>query len=207
VAERQGWAEWIINRFMVVLRRSSVDSKYNPVAIFCSGIFLLQMMVVCPSSLRRHSCSGEILFSPCSVTGYWPLFENSSDIFSKDEIDYNVFTPLMDCRRCQPAAKNNKPLTFTEFLRAFASLREIYQLCHSSRQKIMSHAFVKEEDDQWLHDVAPTLQALTIYLTRENNGIRVYDKKNYTTKQGKQVYEMSNGLSYSKDDNGKWYVV
>jgi hypothetical protein len=71
----------------------------------------------------------------------------------------------------------------------------------------MSHAFVKEEDDQWLHDVAPTLNALIIYLTRENNGIRVYEKKKYTTKEGKQVHEMSNGLSYAKDDNGKWYVV
>jgi hypothetical protein len=41
----------------------------------------------------------------------------------------------------------------------------------------MSRAFMKESDDQWLHDVAPTVNALLIYLTRENNGIRVYEEK------------------------------
>jgi len=72
----------------------------------------------------------------------------------------------------------------------------------------MSHAFVKESDEQWLHDIAPTLNALIIYLTRENNGFRVYEKKISIDKRtGKEVYEMSNGLSYSKDDNNKWIVV
>ena len=71
----------------------------------------------------------------------------------------------------------------------------------------MSQAFVKEEDGQWLHDVMPTLNALIMYLTRENNGIRVYEKKNYLNAAGKEVYEMSNGLSYSKDVDGKWCVV
>jgi len=40
----------------------------------------------------------------------------------------------------------------------------------------MSSAFVKESDDQWLHDIPPTMNALINYLTRENNGIRVYEK-------------------------------
>lgn len=71
----------------------------------------------------------------------------------------------------------------------------------------MSQAFVKESDEQWLHDVSPTLHALIAYLTRENNGIRVYEKKSSAGPNGKQVYEMSNGLSYSIDDDGKWYVV
>jgi hypothetical protein len=71
----------------------------------------------------------------------------------------------------------------------------------------MSHAFVKEEDEQWLHDIGPTLHALVIYLTRENNGIRVYEQKIFMTKEGKEAHAMSNGLSYAKDDNGKWYVV
>ena len=70
----------------------------------------------------------------------------------------------------------------------------------------MSQAFVKEEDDQWLHDIPGTLAALTRYLTRENNGIRVYEKKMFN-KNGKDVYEMSNGLQYSKDSNGKWEIV
>jgi hypothetical protein len=71
----------------------------------------------------------------------------------------------------------------------------------------MSSAFVKESEEQWLHDIQPTLHALIIYLTRENNNIRVYEKKNFVDKKGKEIYEMSNGLSYAKDDNSKWYVV
>ncbi len=71
----------------------------------------------------------------------------------------------------------------------------------------MSSAFVKESEEQWLHDIQPTLLALIVYLTRENNGIRVYEKKNFVDKKGKEIYEMSNGLSYAKDDNSKWYVV
>lgn len=71
----------------------------------------------------------------------------------------------------------------------------------------MSRAFMKEGDDQWLHDVAPTLSALLIYLTRENNGIRVYQEKRLIDADGREVFEMSNGLSYVKDDEGKWKVA
>ncbi len=72
----------------------------------------------------------------------------------------------------------------------------------------MSQAFVKESEEQWLHDIQPTLHALIIYLTRENNGIRVYGQRNYIdAKSGKQIHVMSNGLSYSKDYESKWYVV
>ncbi len=41
----------------------------------------------------------------------------------------------------------------------------------------MSQAFVKEGDEQWLHEIQPTMNALIVYLTRENNGIRVYAKE------------------------------
>jgi hypothetical protein len=71
----------------------------------------------------------------------------------------------------------------------------------------MSQAFVKESDEQWLHDVAPTLNALIVYLTRENNGIRVYEKKTVVNAAGKEVHTMSNGLSYAIDKDGKWYVA
>ena len=71
----------------------------------------------------------------------------------------------------------------------------------------MSQAFVKEEDGQWVHDVPPGLNALIMYLTRENNGIRVYEKKNFLNGDGKEVHEMSNGLCYSKGKEGKWHVV
>ena len=72
----------------------------------------------------------------------------------------------------------------------------------------MSQAFVKESEEQWLHDVAPTLQALTVYLSRENNNIRVYEKRNYiSTATNKDLHEMSNGLTYTKDNDGRWTVV
>ncbi|MEO6000763.1 MAG: hypothetical protein ABIN89_28200 [Chitinophagaceae bacterium] len=72
----------------------------------------------------------------------------------------------------------------------------------------MSSAFVKENDDQWLHDIQPTINALVVYLSRENNNIRVYEQKSFVDPQTKQeVHVMSNGLSYSKDNSGKWYVV
>jgi hypothetical protein len=69
----------------------------------------------------------------------------------------------------------------------------------------MSQAFVKEEDYQWLHDIPGTVFALINYLTKENNGIRVYEKRKLM-KDGMEVYEMSNGLCYSKDAEGKWQI-
>jgi len=72
----------------------------------------------------------------------------------------------------------------------------------------MSGAFVKEDEEQWLHDIAPTMNALINYLSRENNGIRVYEKSAHTdANTGKQVYVMSNGLSYSVDNDNRWAVV
>lgn len=72
----------------------------------------------------------------------------------------------------------------------------------------MSHAFVKEDDEQWLHDIPPTMAALINYLSRENNGIRVYEKSSYAdSRTGRQVYVMSNGLSYSVDNDNRWAVV
>ena len=72
----------------------------------------------------------------------------------------------------------------------------------------MSQAFVKESEEQWLHDVQPTINALIVYLTRENNGIRVYEKKTFLhPKLNIEVVSMSNGLDYAKDSEGKWFVV
>lgn len=73
---------------------------------------------------------------------------------------------------------------------------------------LMSQAFVKESEGEWLHDVPPTISALILYLTRENNGVRVYEKSNqYSEKHKREVHLMSNGFSYAKDDNGKWYIT
>jgi hypothetical protein len=58
-----------------------------------------------------------------------------------------------------------------------------------------------------LHDVQPTLNALIVFLTRENNGVRVYEQKNYVDpKSGKEIHQMSNGLNYTKDDEGRWMI-
>jgi hypothetical protein len=70
----------------------------------------------------------------------------------------------------------------------------------------MSQAFVKEEDGQWLHDLPPTLSALINYLIRENNGIRVYEIKTSSRKDGKELHHMSNGLNYFVNDAGQWEI-
>lgn len=67
----------------------------------------------------------------------------------------------------------------------------------------MSQAFVREGDDQWLSDIPPTMNALINFLTRENNGIRVYEKEAVKDADGREVFRMSNGLSYVREDN-RW---
>jgi hypothetical protein len=74
--------------------------------------------------------------------------------------------------------------------------------------KGMSRAFVKEVDEQWLHDILPSMDALINYLTRENNNIRVYERNSYVDSINRcEIHEMSNGLSYAVDENNKWKVV
>ena len=43
----------------------------------------------------------------------------------------------------------------------------------------MSHAFMREGDELSLNEVAPTLTALLLFLTKGNNGVRVYEKKSF----------------------------
>jgi len=71
----------------------------------------------------------------------------------------------------------------------------------------MSQAFVKDEDPQWLHEIPGTMKSLIDYLTRENNNIRVYLKKTMTLKDEREAFEMSNGLIYAKNKEGKWEVA
>ena len=71
----------------------------------------------------------------------------------------------------------------------------------------MSQAFMRESEDQSLSEISPTLNSLILFLTRENNGIRVYEKESVNDAKGKQVHRMSNGLSYSKNKEGRWQVV
>jgi hypothetical protein len=70
----------------------------------------------------------------------------------------------------------------------------------------MSQAFVREGDDQSLEDIGPSINSLVVFLTRQNNGVRVYEKRNYVLGE-RHVYVMSDGLSYEKDAHGKWKIV
>jgi hypothetical protein len=70
----------------------------------------------------------------------------------------------------------------------------------------MSQAFVKESEEQWLHEIPPTLTALINYLTRENNGVRVYEIKTFINKKGKETHQMSNGLAYFVNDDSQWTI-
>ncbi len=72
----------------------------------------------------------------------------------------------------------------------------------------MNTVNVRDREDQRLHEVPPSIKALIIYLTGENNGMRVYEKKMVLHPETREeVYVMSNGLSYSRDISGKWYVI
>ncbi|MBA4057703.1 MAG: hypothetical protein C0490_23515 [Marivirga sp.] len=70
----------------------------------------------------------------------------------------------------------------------------------------MSQAFVREGDEQSLAEITPTLNSLLRFLTGENNGVRVYEKKQYQV-EDRIVHVMSNGLSYTKDNTGRWTIL
>lgn len=72
----------------------------------------------------------------------------------------------------------------------------------------MSQAFMREKEEEWLGNVDPTPQALARYLTRENNGVPVYELKHtFSKEKGREIYEMSNGMSYALDMDKRWYMV
>jgi hypothetical protein len=71
----------------------------------------------------------------------------------------------------------------------------------------MSQAFVKEGDDQWLHEIQPTMNALIVYLSKEN-GIQITERNSYFSKEeGRQVHEMSDGMKYMINRDGKWEML
>ena len=72
----------------------------------------------------------------------------------------------------------------------------------------MSGGFVKEYEDQWLHEIVPTMTALIRFLTMESNRIPIRERKNYPhSTTHREVHEMSNGLSYSLNDQGSWCML
>lgn len=71
----------------------------------------------------------------------------------------------------------------------------------------MSRAFTKESESEWLGDVAPEINALERFLTREY-GERVFlihSTQDATT--ARPIHEMSNGNSYALDNDGRWMSV
>lgn len=71
----------------------------------------------------------------------------------------------------------------------------------------MSRAFIRESDDMSLQDIGPSMNALIMFLTRENNGIRVYEQRTIIDPAGREIHVMSNGLSYARDEKSVWQVV
>lgn len=71
----------------------------------------------------------------------------------------------------------------------------------------MSRGFVKDYEDQWLHEIAPTLGALISFLTYENNGFPVYEKRSYQNPEGTDMHEMSNGLTYFVNTQNHWAIL
>ena len=72
----------------------------------------------------------------------------------------------------------------------------------------MHQASVKDNDEKWLREVLPTIHELIFYLTKLNDSIMVYVKKiSKDPDDGSNVYEMSNGTSYTQDCQGRWRIL
>lgn len=72
----------------------------------------------------------------------------------------------------------------------------------------MSSAFVKEGEAGHLKDVAPNLGALLFFLRVESGGTITREEKAYfSQKHNREVYELSDGLTYALDDEGHWQIM
>jgi hypothetical protein len=71
----------------------------------------------------------------------------------------------------------------------------------------MSSAFVKEGEYQQLKDVAPNLSSLLIYLKRENGGPVSELRRRFSEIDGREVYDMSDGLTYALNKDNQWYII
>ncbi len=71
----------------------------------------------------------------------------------------------------------------------------------------MSSAFIRESDYQPLSEVLPNMSSLLLYLRREN-GRQVSELRSYySDKHGREVHEMSDGLTYALNDDNKWMII
>lgn len=64
------------------------------------------------------------------------------------------------------------------------------------------------ENKNWLNEKIPGVEELVVYLTKLNDNIMVYVKKIYAdTKDGIKIYEMSNGISYKKNEGDETWII
>ena len=68
----------------------------------------------------------------------------------------------------------------------------------------MSRAFVKESEGEWLGDVAPDIDSLLRYLTKENGFKVVEIVQQIDRRTARAIYSLSDGNSYMLDDDGRW---
>lgn len=71
----------------------------------------------------------------------------------------------------------------------------------------MSSAFVRENDYQQLKDVPPNMASLLIYLRRENGGPVHEMRRRVDEKTQREIYDMSDGLSYALNNDQQWEVI
>jgi hypothetical protein len=71
----------------------------------------------------------------------------------------------------------------------------------------MSSEFVKEGEYQQLKEVTPNMSALLLYLRRENGGPTREVKSYHSEMHGRELHEMSDGLTYALNDEGQWSVI
>jgi hypothetical protein len=77
-----------------------------------------------------------------------------------------------------------------------------------NKEQLMSQAFVKENDDnELLSHVQPNVLALLRYLKRQNNNRHVHRIRLDIDKNGKEIHVMSNGLSYTLNDDNEWQMI
>jgi len=65
-----------------------------------------------------------------------------------------------------------------------------------------------EKEEKYFPEDVVCIEEVINYLTKLNDNIMVYVKKIYTdSKCGAKIFEMSNGLSCRKNEEGKWIFV
>lgn len=65
-----------------------------------------------------------------------------------------------------------------------------------------------EKKINYLPEDILSVQEVIVHLTKLNDNIMVYVRKIYIdAKAGFKIYEMSNGLSCTKNEKGRWFIV